>query len=252
MRIGETVNKVVGKAGLEIRRRRTARPGSMAEVVTHIAGLGWRPATVIDVGVADGTPGLYDSFPEAALLLVEPLAEFEPLLARLCQEHRGQYVLAAAGDQEGEVTLNVHTVLSGSSLLHEVEGSQVDGTPRTVPTVKLDAVCAERDLVGPYLLKVDVQGAELLVLSGAESVLEDTGVALLEVSLFPFFDGGAQLHDVVVFMKDHGFVAYDIFGGHRRHYDGALAQVDMAFVKEDGPFRAFHGYANPEQRAKIH
>jgi hypothetical protein len=63
--------------------------------------------------------------------------------------------------------------------------------------------------------------------------------------------GGPQLYDVVTFMESHGFVVYDIFGAHYRPLDGAMAQVDMAFVKENNQFRKYHIYATQEQREKL-
>jgi hypothetical protein len=42
-----------------------------------------------------------------------------------------------------------------------------------------------------------------------------------------------QLADVVEFMKERGFVAYDFVGGHERPLDRALAQLDVVFVSED-------------------
>jgi hypothetical protein len=47
-------------------------------------------------------------------------------------------------------------------------------------------------------------------------------------------------------MKDRGFVVYDICGFVQRPLDGALAQVDLAFVKENGHFRKCHDYAAPK------
>lgn len=35
-----------------------------------------------------------------------------------------------------------------------------------------------------------------------------------------------------MWVKKHGFVTYDVFVGHDRTLDGALAQVDLVFVKE--------------------
>jgi hypothetical protein len=45
-------------------------------------------------------------------------------------------------------------------------------------------------------------------------------------------------------MRERGFVAYDIFGGHTRPLDGALGQIDMAFVRESGRFRTHHAYGH--------
>ncbi len=70
---------------------------------------------------------------------------------------------------------------------------------------------------------------------------------LLEVSLFQLVPGRAQLHDVVAWMHDHGFVVAALYNGHNRPLDGQLAQVDIAFVREDGRFRRDHAYATAAQ-----
>jgi FkbM family methyltransferase len=153
-----------------------------------------------------------------------------------------EYVIAAASDTPGTVEINVHKNLDGSSTLKETSGTHVDGVPRQVPTVKIDDLCRVKQLKGPYLIKVDVQGAELTVLGGAQEVLKETDLVILEVSLFQFFTNGPQFFDVVSYMKERNFVVYDIFGGHLRPLDGALAQVDIAFAKEDGLFKKSHAY----------
>jgi FkbM family methyltransferase len=203
---------------------------------------------VIDVGVATQTMELYKEFPDTPLLLIEPLAEFEPFLRKIASEYNAQYVLAAAGDKSGTAVLNVHPDRVGSSLLREVEGELVDGIPREVPLVTIDDLCAARDLYGPLPIKADVQGAELQVLAGASRTLEQTEAVILETTLFGTMLGGPQVCDVVGWMKQAGFVVYDIYGFNYRPLDGALCQVDMVFVKEKGRFREQHAFATAEQR----
>jgi FkbM family methyltransferase len=242
--------RLFGAVGLEIRKARRVgvERTSMRGALRQLAARGFAPRTVIDVGVAYQTAELYEEFRAAEFLLIEPLVEFEPFLRKICVEHKAQYILAAAGELAGTATLNVHGDKTGSSLLKETEGAYVDGVPRTVPVVTIDEVCAERKLAGPYLLKVDVQGAELQVLAGARRVLEETEAVILEVSLFGFLIGGPQFCDVVTRMKELGFVAYDICGTLYRPLDNALAQVDMVFVRERGRFRESQAYATREQR----
>lgn len=238
--------------GLDVRRHRPQAPSraSLAGGLAHLARLGFAPRTIIDAGVANATPELYDNFPNAALLLIEPLAEFEPFLRKICASRaNAQYVLAAAGQAPGTADFHVHADKFGSSLLREVEGPAMDGTPRTVAVVALDPLLAEKNLPGPYLIKLDVEGVELQVLSGATETLRHTEVVVLEVSLFAARFGCPLLHDVVQFMKQSGFVAYDFLPLNYRPLDGALAQADMIFVKEDGQFRRSNAYATPEQRA---
>lgn len=160
-------------------------------------------------------------------------------------------MLAAAGDKLGTIEINVHADPSGSSIYKETEGGQVNGLSRNVHMVTIDGLCKDKNLSGPYLVKVDAQGAELRVLDGAKKVLEDTELIILEVSLFQLYVNGPQFYDVIQYMKVHGFVVYDIFGGHNRPLDGALAQIDLVFVKENGEFRKEHSYRRlPTEQAQ--
>jgi FkbM family methyltransferase len=236
--------------GLDVRRLHPSTPprAGMAGGLAQLARLGFQPRTVIDAGVANATPELYSTFPSASIVLIEPLSEFEPFLRQICSSYNAQYVLAAAGAAPGSATFHVHADKFSSSLLAEVEGASVDGAPRTVPVVSLDQLSSEKNLSGPFLIKLDVQGAELQVLAGASRTLQHTEAVILEVSFFASMIGGPQFHDVVSRMKDLGFVAYDVFGFQYRPLDGALNQLDMIFVREDGPFRRSHAFATPEQR----
>lgn len=247
--------KLFNAFGLEIRKKPLAAPAeplpraSMAGALRQLSALGFHPRTVIDVGVATKTEELYQAFQDADILLVEPLVEFEPFLRDICRSYKAQYVLAAAGETPGSAVINVHPDKFGSSLLKEIEGPRVDGVPREIPVVTIDQLCASRNLAGPYLMKVDVQGAELQVLAGATRTLQHTEVVILEVTLFGSLIGGPQLADVVARMKQYGFAVYDIFGFNYRPLDNALSQVDMVFVQEGGRFRESHAFATPEQRA---
>jgi FkbM family methyltransferase len=242
--------KLFGAVGLDVRKARAHEVprASMLGALRQLSDLGFVPRTVIDVGVAYRTAELYDAFPKADILLIEPLTEYEPFLRKICSEYKAQYVLAAAGAVAGTATLNIHDDMTGSSLLKESDGASVDGTPREVPVVTIDDVCAQKKLNGPYLIKIDVQGAELQVLAGALRTLEQTEAVILEVSLFGFLIGGPQFFEIMSRMKEYGFVAYDVCGFLYRPLDNALAQMDMVFVREDGRFRQSHAYGTPEQR----
>lgn len=252
--VNNWINAAFKLFGLEIRRIR--KPGedrrtTLTEVVTHVSRLGFRPKTVIDVGVATGTYELYKTFPYSKHLLIEPLREFEIDLKNISSKYGAEYIIAAAGDRSGAMKINIHSDLLGSSVYKEADGSYVDGISRNVQVVAIDTLCRDRRLSGPYLIKVDVQGAERLVLDGARRVLKKTEVVILEVHFFQFYINGPQFFDIISFMKRCGFVAYDIFGGYNRPLDYALASVDMVFVKENGMFRRSNLFAPRQLRKKL-
>jgi FkbM family methyltransferase len=244
------IKKSLGLFGLEIQRQHIIPRTSMLGCLQQASKNGLQPKTIIDVGAARGTPALYEVFPTARHILIEPLQEFAPYLDQLVGNlEQAEYIVAAAAKTSGNTVINVHPDLVGSSLYLEEENSDVNGIERIVPAITLDEFCQNTKTQGPYLIKIDTQGAELDVLMGAKTVLPETAFVILEVSFFEFFRGGPQIYDCIVFMKEHGFVAYDIFGFQYRPSDGAMSQVDIAFVEEKGPFRQHHYYATPDQRA---
>ncbi len=236
------VRALVRRLGFDLIRYPTRRR-TLEEAFEQLRRVGVRPATVIDVGVGQGTPELYRLFPRARFLLIEPVAEFEPKLRSIVERVEGEYALVAAASRGGSVRLRVAEDNLEASTVLDDPANKHRGLDREVGSARIDDLVSDRGFEPPFLVKVDTQGSELDVLSGAERTLRDTEAVVLEVSLFDFFKGMPQLADVVEFMKERGFVAYDFVGGHERPLDRALAQLDVVFVSEDGICRQTSRYS---------
>jgi FkbM family methyltransferase len=243
------------RAGLEVSLAGKGPRRSLPQVLAHVRRLGVAPATVIDVGVEAGTPELYRAFPNADLLLVEPMEEWQSRLDQLGQlggARRVHVEIAAAGRSPGEATLYVHRVPALSSLLGARVGDAQGAQARRVPVITVDALVERHGFAPPYVLKVDVEGGELEVLAGATQTLRSSELVLLEVPLFRVVPESPQLADVVWAMRELGWSVYDIYDGNVRPLDGALALVDIAFARDDGILRARHDYATPEQADELY
>ena len=218
---------------------------SMTGALTNIRAIGFVPNTVIDVGAALGTFCLYETFPEAHHFLLEPIAENVPYLEKICNSlESAEYMIAAATREPGEITLDVSPNLIHSSIIED-RSSQAQRKiteARTIVGISLDKLCQTKQLVPPYLVKIDVDGKEVTVLEGAVKTLEHTEYVIIECSLF------GQIHDVINFMTRHNFVIYDIVDLVPRHLDGALWQCDIAFVKADGAFREHRTSSAPSNQ----
>jgi len=212
---------------------------SWHDFFTHIKKLGFNPETIVDVGVATDTEQLYYHFPQSKYLFVEPCAEFEPSLQNLCLQFPGStYMLAAAGSEDGDLTINVTPDLGGTSRFRTLEAD--DGaytmTERTVPMFKIETMWNALELTGPALLKIDVQGGEVEVIKGAKNVIDNFEVIVLECGLIEQYIGQPIFHEYVAYLAELGFVVYDII--HTGYADtGMLAQIDLVCVKKDGQFR---------------
>jgi FkbM family methyltransferase len=213
-------------------------------VLGHYAGHGLRPDTIIDVGVAAGTPELYAAFPDARLVLVEPLEEWRGHLEQLAERRRTEVVIAAAGRERGERSMTVHRVPALSTMMGHRPGDPSNSASRVVPVLPLDDAVQELGVSGPVVLKVDVEGAEIEVLEGATNLLSTCELVLLEVSFVELIDGAPLFADVVGWMYKHGFLVADLYNGHNRPLDGALAQMDVAFLPRKSPLRVARGYGS--------
>jgi FkbM family methyltransferase len=216
--------------------------GSMRGGLTHIKHLGFKPKTVIDVGAALGTFDLYEVFPESKHFLIEPIVENEPYLAQICRKlANAEYIIAAATREPGTVNLTVDPALVHSSISDNPVGSEGDPYQRTISAITLDQLCIEKKLEAPYLIKVDVDGKEVDVLTGATQILKDTEYVIVEVTLHE------HMEKIMNFMKSQGFILYDIVDLSWQPSDLALSQCDMAFVKKSGQLKKNKSYIREDQ-----
>ena len=85
-----------------------------------------------------------------------------------------------------------------------------------------------------------MQGYEIEVLKGAINTLRDVEAVLMEVSFLAYNKNAPLLVDTVQFMKEMGFLAYDICSLVRYRIDNTLVQADIIFLRKDSPWRSRH------------
>ena len=209
---------------------------------SNIRNLGFATTAILDVGANRGDWSRIAAkyFPGAAFLLIEPQEEMRPFLEEFCREHPpSQYFLTAAGSQSGTATITIWDDLAGSSLLPPAdEVLRNAGKQRDIPVARIDDLLQESAASIPSLVKLDVQGYELEALRGASTLFGVTDLFVLEVSFFDFYPHQPILHDVVAFMAERQYFAYDIVGGIRRPYDQALGQMDLVFARDGSALRS--------------
>jgi FkbM family methyltransferase len=197
--------------------------GSLTDSLKLLAAKGLRYRTVMDLGCADGHFFLqYLSlgvFAGAVPVNVDANPIYEQSLSAIRDMVGGSYVIAAIAEHVGEVELTLGSHPYWSSLLAENDPywqrmNKLHQGKTKVRAVTVDSLAQELRLVPPFLLKLDVQGAELAVLEGARETLTETDVVICEIDL-------ADFNRLDRLLDNAGFSVFDITE-LRRIADGSL------------------------------
>lgn len=195
------------------------------QAIDSLITLGVPVGSVIDVGVQSGTQALIDSFPDRPHFLIEPLAEWNSAIAETYSAAGVSYQLLneAASSTPGTVTMLLRSVLPGPNVSHAfmVEGDPTGPQYRRVGSTTLDAAIAGREFPAPHLLKIDVDGAEMQVLEGAEETLKNCSLVMVEASVVNLVERGMA-------MSRLGFQLCEIVD--LCYYDRRFVQADMIFL----------------------
>ena len=233
-----TIIKRIRNILSKIERSVKSRPTrTFTEYFNFIKNLGFYANTVIDVGAACGTLPLYESFPDAYFILIEPLTEFHPKLTEILKSYNGELHKCALMSEEGRKTIFRTNDLYGSSLMHRVKDLN-DGRLINVDVKKLDQILDSKLIKKPIILKTDCQGGDYEVIKGANKTLDSCDIVIMEISFFKFWgEHHPEPLEILNYMNERGFVIHDILDGIFRPYDNALGQVDICFVKNNGTFK---------------
>jgi len=82
-----------------------------------------------------------------------------------------------------------------------------------------------------YLIKIDVQGFELEVLKGAESLLKRTDYVFVESGMRRLYQGAPSFAEVYLAMEKCGFHLVTLRAWHRGNH--RLVEADLLFRRND-------------------
>lgn len=198
---------------------------------------GYQPRTIIDVGANDGAWAKVawadfgaDKPDPPRLLMVEASPSRESNLAAA----GFPFAISVVGRKAAYVDFfDNPRVSTGNSVLRERSHHFASTNATRVPMRTLDEILSTAPggpgVAAPVILKLDVQGYEIEVLRGAPRTLEAVEVVALETSVIEYNAGAPLIAEVMSVMHELGFVVADLLEAH--DHNGALAQLDFAFVK---------------------
>ena len=164
---------------------------------------------VIDVGVSGGTPYLYSRFPNADLILIDPLDEVASLYNLINDRKYEQYILAA-GSSNGTISINFDKTRPARSSIMQRTALTKNPThfieEKLVEVKTLDNIVKSSDFaIKDVGLKIDTEGFEMEVLKGAGELLKKCNFVICEASIEKRFEDGYSFSDLVVFMSSKNF-----------------------------------------------
>lgn len=183
--------------------------------------------TILDIGGCEGEESLRYSriFPLATIFVFEPLPKNQKIVTENIEKYKSkiiQLIPMAVSDEDGNTEFYVSSGHpdpnseydwdfgnKSSSLLAPQETNNPSwlqfNEKIEVQTITLDSFLAENKINEIDFVHMDVQGAELKVLSGAKGFVKNIKAIWLEVADVEIYKGQPLRTDVEVIMNGNGF-----------------------------------------------
>lgn len=204
---------------------------------------------VIDVGANEGQYAMRirnDGYTGHILSFEPNSLAFKRLLKNASTDNKWKCHNFALGDKEQTAILNLTELDVYSSLLPIT--SDLESLDHRANVVKKEPVVVKTidgiwDIIdlqsGPIFLKIDTQGYEKEVLSGAKGNIHNFIGIQVEMSLHRTYSGQPQIEEMIPFMYQQGFELFAIWDGFSDPRSGQILEVDGLF---------FRALANKESR----
>lgn len=178
---------------------------------------------VLDAGASNGriSQRILRHFPTATAWAFEPHPTYNERLTELHKnDPRIKPQFLALSDQPGTIDFYETKWVGQTSrfapskrLINLFPHSAEAKKKTTVPAVRLDDWMQENGNPPIQLMKFDIQAGELLAMRGAARTLESTVLMVYtEIYFNRMHEGGALFGDLDLFLRDRGFVLYNIYG----------------------------------------
>ena len=189
------------------------------------------PDVVLDIGACEGEDSIRYKllFPSARIIAFEPIPSNLTRIQHNLQRFdisgiEVMPVALAASDGNAELHISSgqpsgvpgntdwdygnksSSLLKPSALMGRFHNWLRFDSTLTVPTRQLDSLLAERGIESVDFIHMDVQGAEMLILSGSTKALPSVACLWLEVGTNEIYEGQPPAADTQSFLESLGFI----------------------------------------------
>ena len=209
--------------------------------LNEVKKLGIDPVTILDIGAHSGQFYSWAKYewPNSVIWMIESNEIHESTLKNLTSGKNDEYLIAALGDKEREVTFYTrkdkpHT--EGNSYYKEANYWDIPQlvleSKRTLQT--LDDIFTDDTKF--ELIKIDTQGSELDILKGGQNLVSKSSAVILEVAYIEYNLGSPLAEDVIDYMKSVNFDIYIEIGEHYSNepqWKDITVQKDLLFYRQE-------------------
>lgn len=199
--------------------------------------------TVIDVGANTGqfAKKIIKFFPNASIYCFEPLPSAFKDLSHWASSYGGKIfpIMLAIGSESRDVNMFIHeehntssSILATTPLNESLYPFTVRQRKIVVKQMTLDQALlnVKDELKSEILIKIDVQGYEHHVISGAGQILSIAKACIVEICLDQLYEGQAKFDELFELLKQYG---YRYAGNLDQAYadDGHCVFLDALFIR---------------------
>jgi len=213
---------------------------------------GWSPRVSLDIGANKGlwSSDLRKAYNNTRIIMLEAddqhVSKLESTVKNI---GNAKYKIAVMSENDGDtVSFFIGDKYStGNSMFKENSRLYTNIKPVTKTTVTLDRIIEEeketgflkKDIQEIDYIKIDVQGAELMVLKGGIETIRGATFIQFEGSTVEYNAGGACTYEVDDFLRSIGFYLYnhgDPYKHHGLFKTYGLGQWDQLYVRPDSEY----------------
>ncbi len=222
---------------LKIKYSRTGAP-------TEI--LKWLPKgksiVFFDIGAnaGDFTNSICGEYQVEKAVIVEPLVKLTPILQkRFPNDEVFKILNIAVAESNDEQDFYVNDEFDAVSSLLKIRNESdelkslnlKDPVSSKIQTRTLDHISKDLNLSHIDFIKIDVQGAEHLVLQSGTETLKITKLVYTEFSYTPLYEGSSTFFDLYKILYQNNFILVNVSPGHSAA-NGELLQGDALFINK--------------------
>ena len=196
--------------------------------------------TIIDVGASNSSWSrmCMEYYPNAKYLMIEAQDAHKNDLEKFKTKNNNvDYVLAAAGNREGTIYFDNESLFGGLASETPFEKNCIE-----VPVTSIDKEIKKRNLKPPFLIKLDTHGFEVPILEGAQDVLKQTELVIIETYNFQLNNDSLKYYQMCKYMEDLGFSSIEMVDSMLRLFDKSFWQMDTFFIPSNSKEFNYRGY----------